>query len=112
MSNTITVYKRDKVEIPVTVTDNDGLAFDLTGYEMFMTVKKNKIDTVALINRAEADISTPASGIGTFTLSTDDTNFASGRYFYDIEISNSVTGDVKTVVLDEFVLEQDLTLPV
>ena len=108
-TNSISIYKGDSLDLPVTITDQNGDAYDLTGYVMKMTIKKNKQDTADAIDTKTATIATPSSGSGTFAFTSSDNDIDNGIYYYDVEIENASTGDVKTVISDRFTVTQDLT---
>ena len=111
--NTITIYRGDTLSLPVTVTNDDSTAFNLTGYVMKLTVKRQKddADSAAVIATKTATISVPSSGIGTFSFSTTETNLAAGKYYYDVQISTPITVPtfVRTIIEDEFNVLNDIT---
>ena len=79
MGQTIKQIQGDTRVFTVTVTDNDGSAYDLTDYTIRFTVKSDK-DTVD----GSADISTTGTitdatgGVFTVSLTNDDTNITPG----------------------------------
>jgi len=110
-ANKIEIYRGDTHTITVTVTNADGTAFNLTGYTMKLTVKTNKSDpdSSALLTK-DATINSPATlGKGTIALSATDTNKVAGDYWYDVQIKNANSSDVKTILLDQFNILQDIT---
>jgi len=119
MENEIIIYKGNAFTLPVTVTDEDGLAFNLTGYTMKMSVKENYADTDAnaKIGPLTATVTTPTSGIGTFTITTAHTaNLENRSYVYDVELVKSETvGEVTTiterltVLVDKFIVKNNVT---
>lgn len=108
MSNRITIYAGNSVSLPVTITE-DGSAFDLTDYTMTFTLKEKKSYDSAVLIEVAGVIDVPASGQGLITIPADDTELDVGTYFYEIKVENSSTGDVQTVILDRFIIQQDLT---
>ena len=94
----MTITKGDTYNFSVTVKDSDGVIFDLTGYTMTFTAKDSitKTDAEADIS-STATITTPASGIGEFTLLPSDTTIDVKDYFYDVQISDGAN-NVYTVI--------------
>ena len=114
MANEITIYKRDTPTFTVTVKDDDGVVFDLTNYTARFTAKKVSTDTDdnAEIGPVTGTISTPSTGIITFTLSRTDTDVDVRSYDYDVQIDNSVTSKTFTVVSSKIIVLQDITVTV
>ena len=92
------IYKGDSKAPTVTVTNADGTAFDLTGYTVKFTAKKNRADADAdaAIGPLACTIgANPALGIITIPLTIALTNIAVGKYHYDVRI---VSGTNKTTL--------------
>lgn len=89
MSN-ITIKKGNPYTATITVTDEGGNAYDLTGKTVFFTVKKisdkTAADTSALITKDISSHTNPSGGITTLSLTTSQTNIAVGVYKWDIRI--------------------------
>jgi len=83
--------------------------FDITGYTSTLTIKKKYSDTDAealLIENVTSHID-PTAGETSFTISiAESADFASGTYFYQIELSISTT--LLVVVTGEFLVEDKL----
>lgn len=94
----ITVVQGDTHKFNVTVTDENGSAFDLTSYTMTFTAKKSITDTTAAITSTGV-ISNPTTGIGLITLTPTDTDIEVNDYHYQIEISDG-SDNVYTIVYD------------
>lgn len=112
MSNAITVVRGDTLDLTVTVTlQSTGAVYDLTNYSAKLTVKKsaNLPDTSALISVDGTLAGDPTTGIVTFSLSHLNTDKTPGSYFYDIQILNTITSKVQTVVIDRFKIIEDIT---
>jgi hypothetical protein len=101
MSNVININKGNTYRIPVNVTDSDGGVYDLTDYEMYLTIK-TKVGGTCLLQK-EAVIETPASGQGVVVLSNEDTEITAGEYAYDVTIIKDDGGIVEknTVIIDK-----------
>lgn len=91
MANEIEIVRLSTPTFTVTVLDN-GVAMDLTGYTMTLTVKKNKddLDSAALL-QTTATISTPATGIGIFSLTRTQTTIPPGLWYYEVQINVGTT---------------------
>lgn len=84
----------------VTVKDNSGNAFDLTGYTASAKMAKGYASTrtrTILTTSINAD---PTTGIITLSLSADQTNNldAPARYVYDVEILRTSDSTVTRVI--------------
>lgn len=119
MSNTIEIYAGDSDKEVVTLTDQSGVAVDLTLYGIIFTVKKNINDTVFVIQKKniiaggsdlEIQMSDPVHGIFKIIIKKEDTAPLRGqgnRYIYDIQIDlNDIR---KTPITGEFIVEDDIT---
>jgi hypothetical protein len=111
MSNALRIFRGDTrlITVPVTLKST-GAVFNLTGYAVTLTVKKNLslADSAAIIQK-KASVTNPALGVITMQLTKDDTNKEPGNYKYDVEIENATTGDVQTVVCDDFIILADVS---
>lgn len=103
----MTITKGDTYNFNVTVKDSKGVIFDLTGYTMTFTAKDSitKTDIEADIS-STAIITTPTSGIGSFTLLPSDTLIDAKKYHYDIQISDGAN-NIYTVVKDSILTIMD-----
>jgi len=84
--NIIYLYRKDSFQITCTITDADGTAIDLTGYTLYLTVKKDGRDNTTEIGPIQG--SAPPTGISVFDLSITDTDIDFGEYVYDVQYSN------------------------
>jgi hypothetical protein len=109
MVNEISLFRGDTETITCTVVDDAGAAFNLTSYTMILTVKEKFEDSDAEAKlQKTATIASPATGIGVFTLDSDDTNFEPNIYYYDIQINNA-TNTVKTIIVSTFEVKKEYT---
>lgn len=107
----IEVIRGDDVTLTLTFTDNDGNAIDLTSGTVFFTVKKKASDTDenALIKKNISIFSAPTTGIMNLSLTDEDTDLASGVYYYDVQFIDSA-GSVSSVQRDRFTVIKDITI--
>lgn len=84
----ISLVKGDSSAFVVAV-NNNGSAFDLTGYTTYFTVKTDKTaeDVDAIIGPIAGVLTHPVEGIVTFSMSTTETEVPAQTYYYDVEIS-------------------------
>lgn len=106
---TITIFRRDYFQFTVTVK-SDGVILPLTGYSAKFTAKLKPTDAQAKIGPVDGTISSPATGVISFTLTSTDTDIPAGVYYFDVQISK--TEDVKTVAYGKLTIIQDITVEV
>lgn len=113
MSNAISIYRGDSLDLSVPVTlKSTGAAFDLTGYKATLTVKKipSKADSTAIISVTESE-TLDSTGIILFEITPNDTvGLTPGNYIYDVQVVNESESKVFTVVKDRFIVLEDVTL--
>ena len=105
------VIQTDTKTYKFTVT-KDGAVEDISGDKLFFTVK-NKLtdaDSAAIISKTVTCPNNTASqaGIGYITLTSTDTNVASGNYSYDIKYQQG-TSLRKTVVSGKYQVNKSAT---
>ena len=82
----------------VTVTDNAGDTFDLTGYSAFSGLSKGYSSFYTRTTIATT-ITTPSTGVITLDLTAEQTaNLEEGRYVYDVEIIRGSDSTVTRVI--------------
>lgn len=98
------ITRGDQYTYTVNLLNTSGSAFDLTGYKAMFTAIANldsnggvTTDPTAAISKTLASVSSPTAGSIVFTLTTTDTNVASGSYHFDVQIVSS--GGVPTTVV-------------
>ncbi len=106
----LSIIRGDTYTLTVTLLNTAGTAFDLTGYKAFFTAVSDYdttgaivLDPTAVITSTQSSVASPTLGVITFTLSTTQTNIASGTYYYDVQIQSA--GGVVTTVLGPDVLK-------
>ncbi len=111
MTNELSIYRGDTETFNLTVTDEEGADFNLTGYEIKFTVKKYDTDTDAdaIIGPITGTIVSAAAGTVTIALTAVNTSVTIGTYDYDIQIYNSSTGAIHTIVKSIIIVSNDIT---
>ena len=111
----LTLIRGDTAIIPVEVNDAAGNDVDLSGAEVFFTVKARRSDpdSAAVIRKQTGDgitVTVPAEGKLTVTLDPEDTaDIGRGRYRYDVQVVAD-DGTVQTVADGSVLLREDVTL--
>lgn len=88
----ITLFHGDTFVLPITMTDSDGTAIDLSGATIKMTIET---DSAITITESTAGVTTTREDtLGKFTIVVSDTlmgtNFTAGNtYKFDIELTYS-----------------------
>lgn len=106
--NEIVITQGDTYNFTVPVTDSNGVVFDLTGYSMKMTVKESSGKTEIELEK-DATISSPTTGVGSFSLTPEDTTIAVKKYRYDIQISDGSANIYTVVKNSEFEITEQIT---
>ena len=81
-------YRGDTVEIEIEFTQEDGTPLDITGYSVFISLKKyyNDDDSKAVLTKKITNHTDPINGKTTIKLLPDETNVEPNIYFYDIQL--------------------------
>ena len=96
----ITIIKGNDKDLVFTLKTAAGTAYNLTGHALYGTVKQNYTDTDAEAKISDTlTLTTPASGIATWSIEDTDTTNMLGHYFIDVKLVLS-TGKVYTVYKD------------
>ncbi|HQO99303.1 MAG TPA: BppU family phage baseplate upper protein [Caldisericia bacterium] len=98
--NEIEIPKGTYKLITVTVTDDSGSAYDLTNFNAYLGVKTSGATSTQLISETGV-ISSPDTGVITFTLTADQTNITAGSYLYDVKIQHKTSSNVVFSVIDK-----------
>lgn len=100
----VAITRGDDLVEPITFTDDDGVAIDLTGYEFLSQVRRTP-DSESI--EAEFDISVSSSTV-TRSLSGDVTAGMSGSYYHDFQWEDG-TGKRRTLFGGTFEVESDVS---
>lgn len=95
--------------LPVEVKDEEDQPIDLTGHRVEFTVKKVKTDfdrhdDYAYITKSFLP-QMPTEGRFYVLLSSDDTDFEPGKFYFDVELVNEENGMVFRLFTFEFTLD-------
>ena len=95
----LTIEQGATFSTDVTVKDNAGEVFNLTGYTASAKMAKGYASTRTRVVLTTA-ISTPSTGVITLSLSADETNNldAPARYVYDVEILRTSDSTITRVI--------------
>ena len=88
-------FRNETKSFKVTFTDDGGNPIDLTGATVTIVFSKNRepsLKDAAIYAVADTD-SNGANGVANFTLTPEDTNVATGNYYYQVRRSTDA-GDV------------------
>ncbi len=83
-------------EIAITITGQNGTAFNLTGYELWLTARRNRNAVPTL--ESEGEIVSAAAGTAKFSIPSVDTDSQRGTYTYDVYIIETATEKAYRVV--------------
>lgn len=110
MNNKLKIIRGDTITIPLTITDSNGSAVDLTGATIFFTIKENlnDADSDALLQKNVTSHVSDSGGLSQIDLATTDTNLSEGTYYYDIQIKFS-SGAITSTQPQTLKVYQDVT---
>lgn len=111
MSRTdLEVVRGDTKKYKFDIKDSDGAAIDITGWTLFMTIKRRPEDTddEALISKTITSHTDAANGETLVTLTHDETKDLAGQYYYDVQVKKG-DGSIMTVLNDIITFTEDIT---
>lgn len=100
----ITYYANDVFDLSITVTDQDGVAVDLSGKTLYFTLKKSykyNEPILTLSTASEITVSGASNNIVTFSGTYD---LELNRYAYDLHNST----DDETIMYGTFIVTQNI----
>jgi len=103
-------FRGDTYERTLEFLDDDDNPKDITGWQLFFTLKVNKTDTdVDAVLKKDWDTHlTPTDGLTLFQLTAAEANALAGSYWYDMQYVKP-DGTVITFMSGNFVFEEDIT---
>jgi len=108
--SSIVVYRGDDWASSLVFADSEGNLIDITGWTIFLTVKKNKDDSdaQAIITRTiYIPVNPPGSRV-TFSIPNTETTLLLGSYFFDYQYKKA-DGTIQTVTSGVVTFEKDIT---
>lgn len=108
---TLSLIRRDDVDLDVTFTDKDGEAIDITGCTVFFTLKKNRTDTDAdaILQKEVTSHTIPLQGKTRISLDHDETDIAPRYYFFDVQVEDTDEKIISSAV-GQVKITQDVTI--
>jgi hypothetical protein len=106
----IEVFRGDDRTFDMHITDADGVDVNLTGCNMYFTVKTvpTDLDAAALI-KVDWNVHTdPENGLTSFDITHHETDLAEGEYYFDIQMMDT-TYHISTLVYGTFIITTDIT---
>ena len=92
----LTIEQGATFSTEVTVNDANGLAKDLSDYTARSQLRKSYYSTTAI--NFDVTITEPLDGIISMELSSNTTaNISPGRYVYDVQIEDDISGEVTRI---------------
>ena len=104
----ITCMQNDTFKLDMDWTDSNNNPIDLTNYTFKCEVRKSK-DKTAVLTFGTNDFTKDASGNLLMKKSASGMNVKAGVYQYDLQATESVSGDVATWLGGLFVVQGDIT---
>jgi len=103
------IFRGDDRNYNLIFKDADGVAIDITGWTIFVTVKEkiNDSDDDAKI-AIEATITNAVGGLATFSFTDVQTYELNGDYYYDVQIKKA-DGAIFTVTSGRIKIKRDIT---
>src|SRR4051812_2654727 len=90
-------------------TDEDGVAVNITGYTISMSIKSGSTTLLSCTTaNSRFALTTPTSGIFTLTVAAADMGFAAGVYQYDLFLTSG-SGVVSRLLYGFFELREKIT---
>lgn len=105
----LTIKRGDDVKLEFTFTDAEGVAVDLTGAEIFFTMKRYSNDAEDVYFKDFAFAGDGTAGILEIDLTADETaSFDDVAYSYDVQVKNSV-GYILSSSVGKIKVDRDIT---
>jgi len=105
----ITCMRNDTFKLNMDWIDANNNPIDLTGYTFKAQVRKSSTASTAILTFEDSDFTKDASGNLLMAKSSTDMNIPSANYFYDLQVTQTATGDVSTWLGGLFVVQEDVT---
>jgi hypothetical protein len=105
----ITCMRNDTFKLNMDWVDGNDNPIDLTGYTFKAQVRKSKTASTAVLTFEDTDFTKDASGNLLMAKTSASMNIAADNYFYDLQVTETATGDVSTWLGGLFIVQEDVT---
>lgn len=107
-------HQGDSFILDLAFEDEDGVAVDITGWDILFTAKVSKDladDAADGVVKAVGDILDATAGLARVELGPADTDVMQGVYFYDVQATEDPGGDevIRTALSGRIVFTRDVT---
>lgn len=104
-------FRGDTFSKTLTFKDSDGVAIDITGWTLWVTLKKSEDDKDedAVVQEEVTVHSDPTHGITSFTISATETAGLLGMYYFDVQVKRS-DDTILTLLKGKINFEKDITV--
>jgi hypothetical protein len=107
----LTLTRGDSRTYTLTFKDADQVAYNITGWVIYFTLKTNEnvADASASLRKIVTSHTSPTTGVTAVALIPTDTDSLTAReYYYDIQVKTN-DNKIYTVMKGKFILEGDVT---
>jgi hypothetical protein len=110
MSEPISRYRGDTIPDEITVVDNAGGPFNLTGCVLTMTVNRRRrpASSLGTLYALTGVLTNATAGVAEFRPAALDADQVPGTYYYDIQLFDT-NGRIQTIAAGTYTYTQDLT---
>jgi hypothetical protein len=108
--NNMVSFRGDDLGINLEFKDTDDVPIDITGWTIFLTLKRSRdqVDADAIVEMNVTNIPSPELGVVLITVPNTVTINFSGSYWYDIQIKKT-DGTIQTITNGNIFFERDVT---
>ena len=108
--NNLVSFRGDDLGIKVSFEDMNDAPINITGWTIFLTIKKTRDDkdAVAVVKMDESDIPNPTLGELLIVIPSSVTVNLKGSYWYDIQIKKA-DNTIQTITHGSISFERDVT---
>jgi len=112
ISINLEIIRGDTTNITLTITDQDGVAIDLTDSTVYFTAKPafddDALDAEAVITKEVTSHTDPTNGITVIPLTASDTDIETGIYYYDVQVKDAA-GAIFSLPARQLKVVEDVT---
>ena len=109
-TNNFTTFRGDELSFKLNFNDTNGDAIDITGWEIFFTLKEDKDDSDSEASYQKTIQAPSGSTSGSIIVSVpgEDLQEFVGPYYYDFQYID-LSGNVRTITSGSITFEKDVT---